>query len=216
MATFNQGILGGFSGKTGSVIGSSWKGKSVMRSLPKLKKNRTLSGFQLDQQEKFKLMISFLTPFKELLTITYKKKAQAQSGLNAALSVNLRNAISGSSSPFGIDYSKLQFGYATGLLPNAGLPVAGAQPAGQIGFSWANNAGVSKAKNTDAVLILVYCPDLGQSIYFTDTATRSEELFVADASVFTGKLVQTWLLFISEDGTLVSPTAYTGPLTLIP
>jgi hypothetical protein len=34
MGTFNKGILGGFSGKTGTVIGSNWKGRTVMRSLP--------------------------------------------------------------------------------------------------------------------------------------------------------------------------------------
>ena len=26
MATYNKGILGGFSGKIGNVVGSSWKG----------------------------------------------------------------------------------------------------------------------------------------------------------------------------------------------
>ena len=34
MATFKQGILGGFSGKVGGVIGSSWKGIDTMRSQP--------------------------------------------------------------------------------------------------------------------------------------------------------------------------------------
>jgi hypothetical protein len=31
MSTITQGVLGGFSGKTGPVIGSSWKGRPVMR-----------------------------------------------------------------------------------------------------------------------------------------------------------------------------------------
>ena len=32
MATFNKGILGGFNGKLGTVVGTSWKGISIMRS----------------------------------------------------------------------------------------------------------------------------------------------------------------------------------------
>ena len=32
MGTIKQGILGGFSGKVGSVVGASWKGISYMRS----------------------------------------------------------------------------------------------------------------------------------------------------------------------------------------
>ncbi len=33
MSTIKQGISGGFSGKTGTVIGSSWKGIAVMRGI---------------------------------------------------------------------------------------------------------------------------------------------------------------------------------------
>ena len=33
MGTIKQGILGGFSGKVGSVIGGIWKGISYMRGL---------------------------------------------------------------------------------------------------------------------------------------------------------------------------------------
>src|ERR1700741_3098626 len=60
MATFNKGILGGFSGKTGSVIGSNWKGRTVMRSLPG-KRSKAPTQVQLDQQEKFKLVVGFLS-----------------------------------------------------------------------------------------------------------------------------------------------------------
>ncbi|HJV78940.1 MAG TPA: hypothetical protein VJ602_11205 [Paludibacter sp.] len=34
MAIFSKGILGGFSGKVGNVIGSTWRGKDVLRNLP--------------------------------------------------------------------------------------------------------------------------------------------------------------------------------------
>jgi len=43
MGTIRKGVLGGFSGKVGTVVGSSWKGVSFMRSLPgKVKDPRTL------------------------------------------------------------------------------------------------------------------------------------------------------------------------------
>jgi len=34
MGTIKQGILGGFSGKVGSVVGAAWKGIAVMRAMP--------------------------------------------------------------------------------------------------------------------------------------------------------------------------------------
>jgi hypothetical protein len=34
MGKINQGILGGFSGKVGNVVGGSWKGIEYMRVIP--------------------------------------------------------------------------------------------------------------------------------------------------------------------------------------
>lgn len=39
MGKIKQGILGGFNGKVGAVIGSSWRGKSVMRGIAQSIKN---------------------------------------------------------------------------------------------------------------------------------------------------------------------------------
>ena len=59
MASFQKGILGGFSGKVGTVVGGNWKGIDYMRSKGvNGNKNPTLS--QLTQQAKFKLGIIFL------------------------------------------------------------------------------------------------------------------------------------------------------------
>ena len=85
MARINQGILGGFSGKAGTVIGSSWKGRSVIRGLSQLKKTSKSSQDQLDQREKFKLMVEFLNGLAELFAITYRKQAKNISGYNACL-----------------------------------------------------------------------------------------------------------------------------------
>ena len=45
MGTYNKGILGAFSGKVGPVVGATWRGKEVMRSLPK-KSNRLATTYQ--------------------------------------------------------------------------------------------------------------------------------------------------------------------------
>lgn len=44
MGTIKKGILGGFSGKVGTVVGSSWKGIAYMRSLPQNMKNPRTEG----------------------------------------------------------------------------------------------------------------------------------------------------------------------------
>jgi hypothetical protein len=44
MGTIKQCILGGFSGKVGTVIGASWKGINYMRSIPQHVKNPRTAG----------------------------------------------------------------------------------------------------------------------------------------------------------------------------
>jgi len=64
MAHIRKGILGGFSGKVGTVIGSSWKQTMYMRSLPKSVKNpRTLA--QRTQRAKFALAVALVRPVTE-------------------------------------------------------------------------------------------------------------------------------------------------------
>ncbi|MDP9040682.1 MAG: DUF6266 family protein [Bacteroidota bacterium] len=52
MGTIVKGILGGFSGKVGTVVGSSWKGLAVMKSVPGPRKGSP-TLLQLEQQAKF-------------------------------------------------------------------------------------------------------------------------------------------------------------------
>ena len=54
MGTIKQGILGGFSGKVGTVVGSSWKGISYMRGQAQSVKNPRTAK-QMAQRDKFSL-----------------------------------------------------------------------------------------------------------------------------------------------------------------
>ena len=35
MANISKGILGGFSGKVGTIVGANYRGKDIIRSVPK-------------------------------------------------------------------------------------------------------------------------------------------------------------------------------------
>jgi hypothetical protein len=59
MGTYNKGILGAFSGKVGPVVGASWRGKDVLRSLPR-KGIRVATETQLLQRLKFSTASEFL------------------------------------------------------------------------------------------------------------------------------------------------------------
>ena len=58
MGTIKQGILGPFSGKVGTVIGSFWKGIAVMRGIaPSITDAKSYA--QLEQRANFKVIVVF-------------------------------------------------------------------------------------------------------------------------------------------------------------
>lgn len=109
MGRYGKGILGSFVGKVGTVIGSSWRGISYMRSLPVFKTGRTPPDKQLEQQMRFGLMTRFLSPVEPLLEIGFKNYAKQQTGYNGALSYNIKNAISGLYPALEVDYAMIMF-----------------------------------------------------------------------------------------------------------
>lgn len=213
MATFNKGILGGFSGKTGTVVGANWKGRTVMRSLPG-KRTKAATQAQLDQQEKFRLAINFLSGMADLLTISFAALASNVSGYNAAVSYNLQKAVVGDVSPFRIDFSLAQV--SLGVLPGASSPTAVAVAGNKVKFDWGDNAGTGKAKATDIVMLVAFCPETQRSVYTMEGTARSGLTQTLDTSVFAGKTVETWIAFMSADGKKCSDSTYTGLVTLTP
>ncbi len=85
MGTIRQGILGGFSGKVGTVVGGSWKGISFMRAQAKSIKNPRTEK-QMNQRAKFSISMVFLKPMTDILRTGFKLYANNQSAFNAAKS----------------------------------------------------------------------------------------------------------------------------------
>ena len=92
MGTIKQGILGGFNGKVGTVVGSSWKGTAYMKGRAQHVKNPRTAG-QVYQREALKILTLALKPISSTLNLTFKKSANKMSGYNKAVSVNYKAAI---------------------------------------------------------------------------------------------------------------------------
>ena len=211
MGTIRKGVLGGFSGKVGTVVGSSWKGVSFMRSIPgKVKDPRTL--LQLNQRSKFALTINFLKPMNALLRSGWKLYAHGQSAMNAAVSYTHANAITGTYPDYSIDPAKvlISCGGLTGVFNATATAASGA-----IEFKWDNNSGVNDAKQTDKALIAVVNPVKGEVITDSAGADRmAGTQSIAMPARWTGDTVETYLGFISEDGKEVANSVYLGSITV--
>jgi len=208
MSTIKQGILGGFSGKTGTVVGSSWKGIAVMRGIaPSVSNPRTAA--QLAQRAKFAATIKFLQPLTPFLRIGFKNQAVGMTGFNAAMSYNVSNALSGTYPAYEIDYSKALV--SMGNLPGALNPEVTSTTAGEIEYTWADNSDDTNASPTDKALLVVYNPARSQVVTVVDGNTRTGgSQTITLPSNFSSDEVQCFISFANENQAVLSNSEFVG------
>lgn len=212
MGTITKGILGGFSGTVGTVIGGSWKGIDYMRSQSG-RRTATSTQKQLEQRLKFGLISRFQQPLNGLLNESFASYAVRMTGANSALSYNLRNAVAGTYPDYEVNYSMALV--SRGDLPNVLTPTAGVTGGNTISYAWTNNAGTGKAADGDKAVLVVYCAAKQNCIYL-ESGERADQAASINVSGFVGEVVETWIAFFSADGEETSNSIYTGQISLVP
>ncbi len=214
MGTIKQGILGGFSGKVGSVIGGVWKGISYMRGIA-LSYTDAKSDAQLAHRQKFAVVGHFLQPLSEFLQESFRNYAVRMTGINAAFKYNFANAVTGTYPNQAIDYPNARV--AQGNLPAPLNAVASSTVAGTVKFDWDDNSGELGADAADETMIVIYNPVQNQAVNISGLAERADgtQTVTVPAS-FSGDLVQCYLAFKQnpDNGTEISNSAFAGAVTV--
>jgi len=213
MGTIKQGILGGFSGKVGTVIGGTWKGIAYMRGIAPSHSDAQTDA-QLTQRMKFAVTMQFLQPVSQFLKIGWKNYAVKMTAANAAFSYNFHAALQGTYPDFTINYAKALL--AHGNLAPALNPVATSAVANTVTFTWNNNSTEIGASSLDKTLIVVYNASKNQAVYIdglTDRAAGTQTVTLPDS--FMADTVQCYIAFISVDGQLVSDSQFAGAIVVL-
>jgi hypothetical protein len=211
MGKIKKGILGGFSGKIGNVVGASWKGIPYMRSLPQKVKNPRTEP-QVSQRTKFTLALNYLRPVNGLLRTGWKLYATRQSPINAAMSYTLANAITGTYPDYAIDPAKVLISRGS-LTPAANAKATAENDA--VTIEWDDNSGSSTAKQTDRALLAVVNPAKSEAVFDAAGAERSEGTQSLNIPAdWSGDSVEAYLGFISEDGREVANSVYLGSIAV--
>lgn len=208
MGTYNNGVLGGFSGKVGPVIGSNWRGKNIIRSVPS-KSRKTASAAQQLQRDKFKFVLQFLTPLKPLLSETFGANAGNKTPFNNAMSYHLKEAVSHTGLNFEIDYSKVLIGMG-GLCGIANPEVHGAGTTA-LSLTWDANSQQGLAYPDDALLVVAYAPSLNEFDFFIAYSLRKTGACALHFSeAFYGEPVHLWATFTNSGLALTATSRYLG------
>lgn len=216
MGKIKGGILGGFNGKVGNVIGFAWKGRAVMRGIaqsvhdPKTEK-------QMLARERFKMILALgdLIGFENLggglkaAGNALKKRITAG---NEFVKLNYA-AITGSEiDNLVVSYADVQV--SKGKYPGVILrgTVTSDDP-GSAHIAWINNAGQAGAQDADVVKILAVDPEQGTTADFS--ANRSAGSVDLDLpSYMVGHAVHFYLYCIGASNNKVSNSVYAGKATI--
>ncbi len=212
MGTYNKGILGAFSGKIGPVVGANWRGKEVMRSLPR-KGNRLVTANQLLQREKFKMVASFLKPINPVIKLYFGSNNEIYTKRNRAMSYLIKQATVAVGTGFEMDYPKVLISKGALLGVENGTLQAG--PLHSLDISWTDNSGQGEALATDKLVVVVYEPTSETSLFSLHAGNRnSGAAAVGLPAYFSGLTVQVWATFASVDDKRYATSSYLGTLLI--
>lgn len=212
MARIKQGILGSFSGRVGNVVGSSWKGIGVMKSLPPSVSNPRSIG-QTEQRNNMKGVVAFSQAIlADVIKPLNDRFVSRQSGYNSFVSRNIKNFVAGSlNKPEDLVISP---SLKVGQLIDA---IAAEAKVTKVKVTWTEGTLTGGQKSTDLCYLVAWNADKGTIAKSATGITRdNEEAFVefADDDVQSGDEVHVWMAFLSADGTTVFSTTHTvGTIT---
>lgn len=212
MGTYEQGILGAFSGLVGPVVGANFRGKNVMRGRPK-KTKKLATENQLAQRGKFTAVTAFLTPANSILSSYFANQTGAKSRYNLATSYHLQEAVEWDGVEATILFDKALFSKGSLLAPQnlAATAAAGSQ----LQLDWVNNS-YGNALATDQLQVVVYEPIGGFYEFFLNVATRADvTASITLPPYMAGAQVQCWGFMVSANSKLKSTSQYLGAITVV-
>lgn len=152
MGKIKQGILGGFSGSVGGVVGSSWKGTAVIKAKPISVANPKTAS-QIAQRNKMSGCVSFLQKgLADVIKPLNDRFAGKMSGYNYALQESItafdENGALAIPANFKISRSKAKAQLIDAIAAEANL--------NEVKASWTSIAGQGSALATDKMYIMAY------------------------------------------------------------
>ena len=184
--------------KSAPSSAASWRGKDIMRSLPK-RTHRIPTQARAEQREKFTLVSQFLAPIGSILKRYFGESQGFKSRRNLAISYHIREAVAGASPDFTMDYQKVII--AEGELLGPENPSAAPQATAAIKLDWEDNSGQGLAKSDDMLMVVTY--NTTRNLFDTREGTkkRSQATYLLELpGTWLGDTVECWIAFVAADG----------------
>ncbi|MGY4386607.1 hypothetical protein ACVWYN_003662 [Pedobacter sp. UYP24] len=212
MGILLNGPNGPVIGKVGANVSYMLNGRNVIRIHPN-KGKRNVKSLSLKQQANCMQMSVINELFEELKPLLKVGFSAAAAGTaknyhNIATALNKPGALKGEFPNIEIDYQKLLISIGNLPLPST---TAVDLDGDNLIFSWSTDQNEVGISPQDQAMILVFFPENKESISFCYSSMRSEgQKIIALPDYLSGKVMETYLSFVSDDRTRVATSLYMG------
>jgi hypothetical protein len=204
-AKMKQGIFGAISGKVGNLVGSSWKGIAVIKSLPASVANPRTAG-QVAQRTKMTNIVDFA---QVILSVVIKplwdRFASQMSGYNAFVSRNIALFAAALPSTFADLIT------STGKMASTAIAtLVGEDSVKTVTVTWVDDSGVGFKLASDLAYIVLINETTGEVSGFETAADRDDETVIVTTLTEQSEAdtLHAYLSFKRVDGTVVSDNSY--------
>ena len=195
------------SGKLGSVVLCSWKGKPYVRALPSHVNDRK-SEAQLRQRARMSLCHRMSQAMLPVVRVGFKSALASMSGYNACMSLMMKQACRVVASGVEIAYHKVLLGQGPLAIGN---DVRILRSTGSITIEWNATAWRGAGSGTDVAIVGLYEGNRNQGLYSVGKCERSQGCCTINLmGDYASGHWQCYLGFLSADKDLCSNIVYVG------
>jgi hypothetical protein len=205
MGQIKKGILGGFKGKVGTVVGTSWLNRDVMKSLP-VTSGKLPTLKQALVRQRFGTGCSFLKPLSKIVRVCDQTQVDITKWnvlCKTAFAETL--TLTSDEEHFNFNFAKIKIatGSIDGMCGYSLLP-----DDGEFLLSW-NFIESLFAKGDDVLYIIFFDYENGRTSFFNTGVTRGEEQisFVIPTN-FEASTTAVYAFFGSADGSKLSNSEF--------
>lgn len=217
MGKVQVGILDGFVGKVGTVVGSFWKGLPVMRAYKRSTKDANTNAQQLIRT-RFAALGGLASAFLYAVRLGFKQAARSKKITETDLFMKLNWECVHADTPGAAtcDYTELKI--AQGSLPEVLFGNASFAEPLQVAVPMTDTSGVIGADAHDIVYLFVYSPEAGAGIISDGRNTRADESAAVNVPAYwNGHRVHVWGFAIGngpDNKGVISNSRYLGSGTI--
>ena len=208
MSTFVSTTFGKISGRHGSAVAADLKnGMNVLKVFNAPFNPNSVK--QVAQRTKFKFVVYSLSCLFNLFKITFHGLGES----NHAVSLAMKNAVTGTSPDYSMDYTKLAM--TEGRICGGGDLSASKTTGASVNVNWAKSTDKTSSRETDTVSLIFFNEAVREAVLFKNCARRTAETIEVDLPPeWAAGKVHIWIYFSNADGSRNSNSQYISEVQL--